>query len=257
MRQQRYLKFLAAGTIILASFMQVGVALGAANDFKVGDWAQVFHDGQWIAVTIASPLDSGEYKVNFLLTVIPVKANSSEIRQYTPTAAERQAVIELRLARERLDASAAEVEKFLATQETGPAVPFVGGTAGAKAISAGASTADISPVPPTYKQNFEVGNPAAVQTSGGNPLIGNWTLADTDKNYCATHEEFRKDSVIEVKSGKTTSYRAIYLIKPNYVDVAVNGDLAHYGQWDETAPDEITFRINNLYVVASCRYRRD
>jgi len=254
LRQHRYLKFLAAGTIILASCIQVGVASPAANDFKVGDWAQIFHDGQWIAVTIASPLDSGEYKVNFLLTVIPVKANSSEIRRYTPTAAERQAVIELRLARKRLDASAAEVERFLATQETGPADPFV---VGAKAISAGASTADISPAPPTYKQNVEVRNPAAAQTSGGNPLIGNWTLADTDKNYCATHEEFRKDSVIEVKSGKTTSYRAIYLIKPNYVNVAVNGDLAHYGQWDETARDEITFRVNSLYVVASCRYHRD
>jgi hypothetical protein len=237
--------------------MQVRVALAAADDFKVGDWAQVFHDGQWIAVTIASPLDSGEYKVNFLLTVIPVKANSSEIRHYTPTAAERQAAIDLRLARERLDASAAEVEKFLATQETGPADPFIGGTVGPKAISAGASTADISAAPPTDKQNLEVRNPAAAQTSGGNPLIGNWTLADTDKNYCATHEEFRKDSVIEVKSGKTTSYRALYLIKPNYVDVAVNGDLAHYGQWDETAPDEITYRINSLYVVASCRYHRD
>jgi hypothetical protein len=132
MNQQRYGKFLAAGAIILASCIQVGVALAAANDFKVGDWAQVFHDGQWIAVTVASPLDSGGYKVNFLLTVISVKANSSEIRHYTPTAAERQAVIDLRMAKERLEASAANIEQFLATQETGEAKPPVGGTIGAK-----------------------------------------------------------------------------------------------------------------------------
>ena len=98
------------------------------------------------------------------------------------------------------------------------------------------------------------GNAAA--SSPDNPLIGNWTLADTDKNYCATHEEFRKDSVIEVKSGKKASYTAIYLIKPNYVDVAMNGDMLHYQEWDETAPDEVTFRINSLYVAASCRYHR-
>jgi hypothetical protein len=132
LRQQAYLRFLAAGTIILASCMQGGVALAAAVDFKVGDWAQVFHDGQWIAVTIASPLDSGEYKVNFLLTVIPVKANSSEIRHYTPTAAERQAVIDLRVANERLEASAASIEEFLAMQEAPEVKPQVGGTIGAK-----------------------------------------------------------------------------------------------------------------------------
>ena len=101
------------------------------------------------------------------------------------------------------------------------------------------------------------GNVAEAQTSSANPLIGSWTLADTDKDYCATHEVFKKDSAIEVKSGKTTSYTVIYLIKPNYVDVALNGDMIHYKQWDETAPDEITYRINSRYVVASCKYHRD
>jgi hypothetical protein len=93
--------------------------------------------------------------------------------------------------------------------------------------------------------------------SSDNPLIGSWTLVDTDKDYCGTHEQFKTDSMSEVKAGATTAYSAIYLIKPGYVDVAVNGDLAHYGQWDETAPDEITYRINSLYVVASCKYHRD
>ena len=134
MNQKRWVRFLAAGAIILAGFVHAGAALAAdpVNDFKVGDWAQVLHDGQWTAVTIASPLDSGEYKVNFLLTVIPVKANPAEIRHYTPTAADRQAVIDLRVANERLEASAAEIEKFLAAQETGETKPPVGGTTGAK-----------------------------------------------------------------------------------------------------------------------------
>jgi hypothetical protein len=98
------------------------------------------------------------------------------------------------------------------------------------------------------------GAPAA---SSDNPIIGSWTLLDTDKDYCGTHEEFKTDSMSEVKAGATTTYSAIYLIKPGYVDVAENGDLSHYGQWDETGPDEITFRINSLYVVASCKYHRD
>ena len=97
------------------------------------------------------------------------------------------------------------------------------------------------------------GAPAA---SSDNPIIGSWTLADTDKTYCGTHEEFKADSTVEVKDGATTTYPAIYLIKPGYVDVS-EGNMANYGQWDETGPDEITLRINSLYVVASCKYHRD
>ena len=125
MNQRRWVRFLAAGAIILAGFVHAGVALAAdpVNDFKVGDWAQVLHDGQWTAVTIASPLDSGEYKVNFLLTVLPVKANPAEIRHYTPTAADRQAVIDLRVAMERLNAAGADIDKFVTAQETGAAKP--------------------------------------------------------------------------------------------------------------------------------------
>ena len=94
--------------------------------------------------------------------------------------------------------------------------------------------------------------------SSDNPLIGSWSLEATeDKSYCGTNEVFKTDSMSEVKNGVTTSYATTYLIKPNYVDVALNGDLAHYGEWDETAPDEITFRINSLYVAASCKYHRD
>jgi len=92
--------------------------------------------------------------------------------------------------------------------------------------------------------------------SSDNPLIGSWTLADTDKSYCGTHEQFKSDSTVEVKAGVTTTYPAIYLIKPGYVDVS-EGNMANYGQWDETGPDEITLRINSLYVVASCKYHRD
>jgi len=92
--------------------------------------------------------------------------------------------------------------------------------------------------------------------SSDNPLIGNWTLADTDKGYCGTHEQFKSDSAIEVKAGVTTTYPAIYLVKPGYVDVS-EGNVANYEQWDETGPDEVTFRLNSLYVVASCKYHRD
>jgi hypothetical protein len=100
-------------------------------------------------------------------------------------------------------------------------------------------------------------SPAAAPTApSGNPLIGNWTLVDTDKTYCGTHEEFKANSTIEVKAGVTTTYPAIYLIKQGYVDVAT-GNVTNYDQWDETGPDEITLRINSLYVVASCAYHRD
>ncbi len=123
------------GRIILASFCtHTGMARRAADpvkDFKVGDWAKDRTDGQWTAVTIASPLVSGEYKVNLLLTVISVKADSSQIRHYTPTAADRQAVIDLQSAKQRLDASAADIDKFLAAQESGAAKPSVGGAIGA------------------------------------------------------------------------------------------------------------------------------
>jgi hypothetical protein len=100
------------------------------------------------------------------------------------------------------------------------------------------------------------GSAPAAAASSGNPLIGNWTLVDTDKTYCGTHEEFKKDSTIEVKAGTTTTYPAVYLIKQGYVDVAT-GNVTNYDQWDETGPDEITYRINSLYVVASCAYHRD
>lgn len=92
--------------------------------------------------------------------------------------------------------------------------------------------------------------------SSDNPLIGSWTLADTDKDYCGTHEDFKTDSATEVKAGVTTTYPAIYLVKPGYVNVS-EGNVANYEQWDETGPDEVTFRLNSLYVVASCKYRRD
>jgi hypothetical protein len=93
--------------------------------------------------------------------------------------------------------------------------------------------------------------------SSDNPLIGSWALVDTDKNYCATHEVFKKDSMIEVKDGATNTLTALYLMKPGYVDVTEDGDMIHYHQFDETAADEITLRINSLYVVASCKYHRD
>ena len=96
----------------------------------------------------------------------------------------------------------------------------------------------------------------ASAASSDNPLIGSWTLVDTDKDYCGTHEVFKTDSTSEVKAGVTTTYPAIYLIKPGYVDVS-EGSAANYGQWDETGTDEITLRINSLYVVASCKYHRD
>jgi hypothetical protein len=92
--------------------------------------------------------------------------------------------------------------------------------------------------------------------SSDNPVIGSWTLVDTDKSYCGTHEKFMKDSTEEVKAGVTTTYPAIYLVKPGYVDVS-EGSVANYEQWDETGPNEITLRINSLYVVASCKYQRD
>jgi hypothetical protein len=124
--------------------------------------------------------------------------------------------------------------------------------------SSASTTATTSADPSTTAAaDSSAAAPAAAPTApSGNPLIGNWTLIDTDKTYCGTHEEFKADSTVEVKAGVTTTYPAIYLIKQGYVDVAT-GNVTNYDQWDETGPDEITLRINSLYVVASCAYHRD
>jgi hypothetical protein len=40
------------------------------------------------------------------------------------------------------------------------------------------------------------------------------------------------------------------------VDVAANGDLAHYQQFNLTSPDIITNVTGNEYAINNCPYRR-
>ncbi len=82
-------------TITLLAGLLPSALAQAVNDFKVGDWAQINYAGQWRTVTIATPLDSGGYKVNYGASVMPVNANPNEIRHYTPTAAESQAALDI------------------------------------------------------------------------------------------------------------------------------------------------------------------
>jgi hypothetical protein len=147
-----------------------------------------------------------------------------------------------------------------ATDNSAPAAPASGpiSTDNIFADPNGAPAAqDSAPAAPNNTPVAAPYSPPVATASSGNPLIGSWTLVDTDKDYCGTHESFSKDSMNEVKGGAATTYKAIYLIKPGYVDVTRDGDMLHYGQWDETGTDEITLRINSIYVVASCKYHRD
>jgi hypothetical protein len=97
--------------------------------------------------------------------------------------------------------------------------------------------------------------PAATGQSGANPILGKWTLIDTNNAaYCQTSQEFTADSSTFVKGGTTSTAQPIYDVKPTAVYVSYGGP--NMEEWDVTGPDDLTLQLTSPYSVMSCRYHR-
>jgi len=98
---------------------------------------------------------------------------------------------------------------------------------------------------------------AAAAPDSQNPLFGSWTLVSaTDDAYCPDSVQFSADTFTTVSKGVTQNFAPIYHVYPTYVDVAANGDLAHYQQFNLTSPDIITNVTGNEYAINNCPYKR-
>ena len=96
---------------------------------------------------------------------------------------------------------------------------------------------------------------AAASAAGANPILGQWTLVDTDKAaYCQSSQAFTPDSGTSVLAGKTSTGRPIYDVKPTFVYVSYGGPNTE--QWDVNGPDDLTLELVSPYSVTSCRYHR-
>ena len=122
----------------------------------------------------------------------------------------------------------------------------------ASAPSAADTAAAASPMTPAAAASPMA--PAAAMT-GGNPILGRWTLVDTNMAaYCQSSQEFTADSSTTVKGGQTSTGRPSYLVGATAVTVSYGGPNAE--EWDVNGPDDLTLRLNNPYGQANCRYHR-
>jgi len=96
---------------------------------------------------------------------------------------------------------------------------------------------------------------AAPSAASANPILGRWTLLDTDEAaYCQSQQEFTPDSGTSVKGGATSTGHPIYNVKPTVVDVSYGGP--NFEEWDVDGPDDLTLKLISPYSVTSCRYHR-
>jgi hypothetical protein len=128
------------------------------------------------------------------------------------------------------------------------------GVAGAAAIAAcspkGADSAAAPGVAPAAAA------PTAADSGSSNQLIGSWTLMPTDDAACADSVQFTDTTYTTVSKGVSTSNPALYHAYSGYVNVFVNGDLAHYQQYNLTSADVITNVTGNQYAINNCPYKR-
>lgn len=96
---------------------------------------------------------------------------------------------------------------------------------------------------------------AAPSGAGANPILGQWTLVDTDKAAsCQSSQTFTADTGTSVLAGKTSTGHLIYDVKPTSVYVSYGGPVTE--QWDVNGPDDLTLEQVSPYSVNSCRYHR-
>jgi hypothetical protein len=95
---------------------------------------------------------------------------------------------------------------------------------------------------------------AAPTAAGANPILGRWTLLDTDATYCQSFQEFSAGGSTTVRAGVTSTGHPIYNMQPKFVDVSYGGP--NFEQWDVNGPDDLTLELISPYSVTSCRYHR-
>ncbi len=85
--------------MLLAGLVATAVAQ-RVDDFKVGDWAQIWGGGDyWSTVTVATPLNAGSYYVNKGGSTLP--PDPRYLRHYQPTAEELRVANETAAAKNR------------------------------------------------------------------------------------------------------------------------------------------------------------
>jgi hypothetical protein len=106
--------------------------------------------------------------------------------------------------------------------------------------------------------------PAAVpaaKPAGGNPILGTWTLVDTDMAaYCKPERSF----VTYQEATANHEVPAIYVVQPTYVEVSYGG--SNIEEWELHGPDDVTLRMASPSSVGysdvgaqaqtNCRYHR-
>ncbi len=95
----------------------------------------------------------------------------------------------------------------------------------------------------------------APSAAGANPILGQWTLVDTDQAaYCQSSQTFNADTGTSVLAGKTSTGHVIYDVKPTFVYVSYGGPNTE--TWNVNGPDDLTLQLVSPYSVTSCRYHR-
>lgn len=101
----------------------------------------------------------------------------------------------------------------------------------------------------------------AAKPAGGNPILGTWTLVDTDMAaVCRTERVF--ETYEDAKAQHEVP--AIYVVQPTYVEVGYGGP--NMEEWELHGPDDITLRMISPRSVgysevgantqSNCRYHR-
>jgi hypothetical protein len=101
---------------------------------------------------------------------------------------------------------------------------------------------------------------AAADASGGNPLLGKWSLVDpADAAYCPTTQEFTPDTSKSTQNGQTSEMKPIYDIQQGGQKVTVGYGTSYIGNWTVDGPDDLTLGQVGPppYGVATfCKYHR-
>lgn len=108
----------------------------------------------------------------------------------------------------------------------------------------------------------------AARPAGGNPILGTWTLLDTNTAaHCDTERVFETYEDATAKHHQV----AIYVVQPTYVEVGYGGQ--NIEEWELHGPDDVTLRMTSPNSVgysspgsdsstvqaqaqANCRYHR-
>jgi hypothetical protein len=124
-----------------------------------------------------------------------------------------------------------------------------------------AEQAEANTIPSAEANTIPSTDAPAAKPAGGNPILGRWTLVDTNMATVC-----RAERVFQTYQAATSRHEvpAIYVVQPTYVEVSYGGPNTE--EWELHGPNDITLRMTSPYSVgygnvgaqaqANCRYHR-